>query len=102
VVRAFQQNQLPVFPVNPNAGRVEGLEAYPDLGSLPESVHGVSVITPPHVTETIIEQAGRLGIQHIWLQPGAESERSIARARQLGMNIIAGGPCVLIALRFRQ
>lgn len=102
VLRAFKQNGLPAFPVNPNADKVEGLTAYASLGSLPESVHGVCVITPPHVTDAIIEQAGRLGIKHIWLQPGAETEHGVQRALQLGMNIIAGGPCVLVALRFRQ
>ncbi|MBM4069800.1 MAG: CoA-binding protein [Planctomycetes bacterium] len=102
VLRAYVQNDLPVFPVNPNADIVEGLKSYPDLESLPEPVHGVSVITPPHVTDSIIEQAGRLGIRHIWLQPGAEAEHNVQRALQLGMNIIAGGPCLLVALRFRQ
>lgn len=101
VLRAFQQNGLAAFPVNPSADKVEGLKAYPDLASLPETVHGASVITPPDVTESIIEQAGRLGIKNIWLQPGAESENAVQRATQLGMNVIAGGPCVLVALGFR-
>lgn len=101
VLRAYRQNDLPVFPVNPNAEVVEGLKAYPDLASLPETVHGVSVVTPPHVTESIIEEAGRLGIKNIWLQPGAESDQAVHRATQLGMNLIFGGPCVLVTLRFR-
>lgn len=101
VLRAFQQNGLVAFPVNPHADRVEGVKAYPDLASLPEAVHGVSVITPPQVTDAIIEQAGRLGIKNVWLQPGAESELAVHRATQLGMNVIFGGPCVLVALRFR-
>jgi len=101
VLRAFQQNGLVVFPVNPNADQVEGLKAYPNLAALPETVDGVCVITPPHVTDSIIEQAGRLRIKNIWLQPGAESEHGVQRATQLGMNVVSGGPCVLVALRFR-
>src|SRR5947208_818807 len=101
VLRAFQQDGLAVFPVNPSADQVEGLKAYPNLASLPETVDGVCVITPPHVTDSIIKQAGRLGIKNIWLQPGAESEHSVQRATQLGMDVISGGPCVLVALRFR-
>jgi predicted CoA-binding protein len=100
VLRAFQQNGLAVFPVNPNADQVEGLKAYPNLASLPATVAGVCVITPPHVTDSIIEQAGRLGLKNIWLQPGAESEQGVQRATQLGMNVVSGGPCVLVALRF--
>ena len=35
-------------------------------------VHGVSIITPPDVTNKIIEEIIELGIQHVWMQPGAE------------------------------
>jgi hypothetical protein len=58
-LRAYQQRGLPVYPVNPNETEVEGLKCYPDLASLPEPVHGVSIVTPPAVTEQIVEQATR-------------------------------------------
>ena len=102
VLRAYLQNDLPVFAVNPLAEKVEGQPAYADLASLPESVHGISVITPPEVTQAIVEQAGALGIKHVWMQPGSESEHAIARAEALGMNVIAGGPCLLVTLRYRE
>lgn len=102
VLRSYLQNDLPVFPVNPSAEEIEGRKAFADLSSLPETVHGVSVITQPHVTETIVEEAGRLGIRHIWMQPGSERETAVARAESLGMNVIAGGPCILVALRYRE
>jgi predicted CoA-binding protein len=101
VLRAFLKKGRTAFPVNPNAGEIEGLAAYPDLISLPKTVHGICVITPPQVTESIVEQAGHLGVKHIWLQPGAESARAVQSAVQLGMNVIYGGPCVLIALGYR-
>lgn len=102
VLRVYMQNHRAVFPVNPNATEVEGLGAYPDLAALPQPVHGVSVITPPTVTEAIIEQAGKLGIKHVWLQPGAESEQAVSRAAAWGINLISGGPCILVALRYHE
>ncbi len=102
VLRAYQQQKRPVFAVNPTADEVEGVAAYPDLASLPEAVHGISVITPPQVTESIIEQAGQQGISNVWLQPGSESPAAIARAEELGMNVIAGGPCALVVLGYRE
>jgi uncharacterized protein len=101
VLRVYLQHQLPVYPVNPRADEVEGLAAYPDLASLPEPVHGISVITPPRITEAVIEEAGRLGIRHVWLQPGAESELALRRAAELGLSVIAEGPCILVTLRYR-
>src|SRR5207302_519377 len=95
VLRVYQRHHLNVYPVNPYAGEVEGLRCYPDLRSLPEKVDGVSIITPPEVTEAVIEEAAELGIPNVWMQPGAESDRAVKRAEQAGMNVIAGGPCLL-------
>jgi predicted CoA-binding protein len=102
VLRSYQQGARAVYPVNPTTDQIEGLEAYPDLESLPQSPHGVSVITPPQVTSRIVEDAVRLGIRHLWLQPGAESDEAIRLAEQHGLNLIAGGPCILVTLRFRD
>lgn len=102
VLRSYIQAGRRVFPVNPTAAEIEGLTAYPDLAALPERVHGVSIITPPAVTTGIVEQAARLGIRHLWMQPGAESEESIDKARELGLNVIHSGPCVLVMQGFRD
>jgi predicted CoA-binding protein len=102
VLRCYLQNDLVAWPVNPRAEEVEGVPCYPDLASLPESVHGVSVITPPAVTVSVVEQAAEAGIKRIWMQPGAESPEAVARAEELGLTVISGGPCLLVALGFRE
>lgn len=102
VLRAFLQRGRAVYPVNPSCDQVEGLNAYPTLAALPEAVDGICIITPPQVTESIVEQAGALGIKNLWLQPGAESEKAVALAESFGMNVIAGGPCILVALGYRE
>lgn len=101
VLLAFRRSGMVVFPVNPSVDEVEGLKAYPDITSMPQSVHGVCMTTPPHVTESVIEEAGRLGVKHVWLQPGTESTRAVARAQHFGMNVVCGGPCILVALSQR-
>jgi predicted CoA-binding protein len=102
VLRVYQQNGLDVVPVNPGGGDIEGLTAYRDLAAVPGPVDGVSIITPPAVTEKVVEQANRLGIKNIWMQPGAESARAIELAEQAGANVIAGGACILVTLRFHE
>ncbi len=102
VLRVYQQNQRPVYPVNPRATEVEGLKAYPDLASLPQPVHGASIITPPAITEQIVDDAIALGIRHLWMQPGAESGPAITRAEAAGINVIHSGPCVLVVLGYTE
>jgi len=98
VLRCYLQHGRRVFPVNPQAAQIEGLAAYGDLGTLPEPVHGISVITPPRISEWVIEQAAALGIERVWMQPGAESIAAIARAEAAGMSVIADGSCILVEL----
>lgn len=102
VLRAYQQNNLEVVPVNPSASEIEGLPVSADLPSIAEKVDGVSIVTPPKVTEQIVNQAIGMGIMNIWMQPGAESQDAIQIAEHAGANVIAGGPCVLVALNFRE
>jgi predicted CoA-binding protein len=96
VLRAYLAQGMAAFPVNPNEDEVEGLLCHPTLASLPQRPHGVSVITPPDVTDRILRDAAALGIRHVWLQPGAESGDSERIAGELGLRLISGGPCILV------
>ena len=80
---------------------IEGQTAYATLADAPP-VESLSIVTPPPVTEQIVEQAIAAGVQHIWMQPGAESEAAIERARSGGLTVIASGPCLLVALGYRE
>ena len=62
----------------------------------------VSVITPPAVTGRVVEEAGRRGTRQLWMQPRAEGDAAVRSARELGMNVISGGPCLLVVLGFRE
>ncbi|KAJ3190174.1 hypothetical protein HDU85_000465 [Gaertneriomyces sp. JEL0708] len=98
VFRWYLSQGLSVIPINPTQPEVEDHKAVPSLSALLDpSAVSVSVITPPKVTRGIIEEAAKLGIKNIWLQPGAESAEAIQLATDHKMNIIAGGPCVLVS-----
>lgn len=99
VLRHYVRHGRRAHPVHPTAHEIEGLAAVSRLGSLSGPVHGVSIVTPPAVTEGVIYEAIALGIRHIWMQPGAEHEAAMDRARDAGVNVIGYGPCVLIELR---
>jgi predicted CoA-binding protein len=54
------------------------------------------------VTEQVVEQAIARGIESVWMQPGAESDRAVARCEAAGVNVIANGACVLVVLGYRD
>jgi predicted CoA-binding protein len=100
VLRCYLQHDMKAYPVHPKASEVEGQPCYPSLRELPEPVRAASVITPPPMTERVVEDAHAAGVEFVWMQPGAESPAAVARAEELGLTVIAGGPCVLVALGF--
>ena len=102
VLRAYQQRGLPVVAVNPHETEIEGTRCVPRLEDIDPEPGAVSIITPPDITEHVVEEAGRLGIRHLWMQPGAESEAALERAEQLGIEVIAGGPCALVVFGYRE
>ena len=102
VLRCYQQHGKEVYPINSRATEVEGLKAYPSLAALPVKVKAISVITPPAITEQVVREAAAAGVAHIWMQPGAESEAAIRTAESLGMSVIAGGPCLLVVMGYRE
>lgn len=102
VLRCYLQHGRTAYAVNPRDSEVEGAPCVKDLASLPGRVHGLSIITPPPVTERLVDEAHAAGITRIWMQPGAESPRAIERCRELGISLVAGGPCVLVVMGYRE
>lgn len=100
VLRSLMQAGREVMPINPRAEEIEGLTCYPSLTDLPTRPHGVSFITPPKITEQIVDQAIELGIEHLWMQPGAESIQATKKAEAAGINVIPGTACLLVLLGY--
>jgi predicted CoA-binding protein len=102
VLRTYLQRGLEVHVVHPREKVIEGVATVPDIASLPDGVRGLSIITPPAITEQLVGEAAAKGIRRLWMQPGAESAKALADAEALGLSVIAGGPCLLVALGFRE
>lgn len=102
VLRCYQQHGMEVFPINPRADEIEGLKAYPSLSALPKRVTGISVITPPKITEQVVKEAIAAGVKSIWMQPGAESQAAVREAEAAGLEVIANGACILVVIGYRE
>jgi len=102
VFRCYLQHDRDVIPVHPREATIQGHATAPSLRELPHPVDAVSVITPPAVTEQVVEDAIAAGVRFVWMQPGAESDAAIAAARDAGLRVIAGGPCLLVVMGYRE
>lgn len=102
VLRCYLENKRKVVPVHPKETEIEGLACVASVAELPEEVNSISVITPPQITEQVVQQAAAKGIENIWMQPGAESPAAISFCQEKGINLIADGTCVLVVLGFSE
>ena len=95
-VRAFRQQGYTVVPINPHETEVEGLKAYPTVLDVPGSIDMASFYVPPDIGEQVIGDVARKGIAEVWLNPGADSDELIARARALQIQPIVA--CSIVAI----
>ena len=102
VLRCYLQHGRDAVAIHPHETEVEGVPAYARLADVPETPGALSIITPPPVTERLVEEAAAAGIRHVWMQPGAESPAAVARAEEAGLNVIHGGACLLVVLRYKE
>lgn len=102
VLRCYLQNKKTVIPVNPKVAVVEGIATVAGVADLPDHVSSISVITPPTVTEQVVEAAIARGITNIWMQPGAESAAAVERCKAAGINVIADHSCLLVVLGYSE
>ena len=102
VLRCYLQHGLPVVAVNPKLEVVEGVRCYASLAAAPGPARAVSVVAPPAAAAAIVADAVAARVKHLWFQPGAEDAAAVEAARKAGIGVIAFGPCVLVALGFRD
>lgn len=102
VLRCYMQDGRSVVPVHPAQKMIEGLDCVASVTDLPDDVDSISMITPPRITEKVVELAVAKGIRNIWMQPGAESPVAVAYAQKHGVNVIADGSCLLVVLHYHE
>ena len=87
-VRAFRQQGYTVFPVNPKESEIEGLSVYRSIRDVPVRPQMVSAYLPPPALLNILPDIAARGCDELWLNPGTESDRVLAEAERLGLNVI--------------
>ena len=102
VLRVYLQHGKKVIPVNPRESEIEGISCVADIQDLPPGVKSISVITPPQVTEQVVDKAIAKGIASIWMQPGAENPAAVEKCRKNNINVIADGSCILVVFGYRD
>jgi hypothetical protein len=96
-VRAHRKSGYDVYPVNPKADVIEGLKSYRALAEIPvERLDRITVYLAPEIALKVLPEIIEKSADEVWFNPGSESDRLLARSRELGLNVIAG--CSIVDL----
>jgi predicted CoA-binding protein len=95
-LRAFERQGYTVVPINPNEREIEGHRAYASVNDYPERIDMATVYVPASIGVAVMDELAKKGIAEVWLNPGADDDDVIARARALGLNVIVA--CSIIGI----
>ena len=95
-LRAFERHGDRVIPINPNEREVEGHKTFASVLEVPEPIDMATVYVPPDVALRVVEDLAKKGIPEVWLNPGADDDAVVARARELGLNTVVA--CSVIGI----
>ena len=98
IYRDLKRKGFTVYPVNKNRDTVDGEKTYRSLDELPQHPTIVNVVVPPHEALLVLEKCKELGLDNVWLQPGAESSEVISFLEAGNFNYLASA-CIMVESR---
>ena len=97
IYRKLKARGYEVYPVNPMYDTVEGDKCYKDISSMPKVPEVLNMVVSPKSGRSVIEEAAKLGVKYIWLQPGTYNDELLKLINELGLEQVQA--CVLVAAR---
>ena len=95
-LRAFERQGYRVLAINPNEKEVEGHKTFASVLDVPEPIDMATVYVHADAGVRVMDDLAKKNVAEVWLNPGADDSIVVARARQLGLNVIQA--CSIIAI----
>lgn len=69
--RAISKKGYSVFPVNPNAGQINGKKCYAAVSEIPGKIENVIIALPSEKVMPVLKDCAKAGVKRVWLHQGA-------------------------------
>ena len=73
IYRDLRNKGYNVTPINPKEETIEGDRAYNTIEEMPKLPDIANFVVPPPIAIKIAQNISKLGVKHLWFQPGSES-----------------------------
>ncbi|MEQ8676211.1 MAG: CoA-binding protein [Aggregatilineales bacterium] len=94
IYKKLRDTGYQVFAINPNAEEVEGDPCYPTIGSIPDGIENVVIVTTPEVTDSVVRDCADAGVKRVWMHRSlgnSVSDDAVEFCRQHGIQVLDGG-----------
>ena len=95
IYKRFRSVGYDVFPVNPNAEKVEGDPCFSSVKTIPGGVDAVVVATHPKASEQVVRDCAEAGVSKVWIHhsfgEGSFSAEAVDFCRENDISVIPGG-----------
>lgn len=88
IFKELREKGFDICPVNPKVEEIDGVKCYKSVSDIPDAYEKLFLATPKDVTDSIIKDAAKKGIKHIWIQQMANTKESSTLANDLGIELI--------------
>lgn len=88
ILMNLKNRDYEVYPVNPRLEKIEGITCYHSLADIPLKVDVVDFVIPPERTVETLKECKKLGLDRIWLQPGAENDATIEYCDRNNLKVV--------------
>jgi uncharacterized protein len=95
-LRAFARQGHTVFAINPHEREIEGHPAYASVLEVPVPIDMATIYVPPEIGVSVMDDLAKKQVAEVWLNPGADGDDVVARARELGLRTIQA--CSILAI----
>jgi uncharacterized protein len=95
IFKELKSKDYCIYPVHPTLDQFEGVSCFKTIAALPDEVTALIICTKPENTLTLVKEAVKKNIRHLWLQQGAQTSEAVQYAHEHDLNLIHR-ECVLM------
>ena len=88
VAMYLKENGYTIYPVNPGHDKIAGMDCYPDLESIPDSIDVVDIFRRAEFAPLIVDSTIAIGAKAVWMQDTVIHEEAGKKAEEAGLLVV--------------
>ena len=88
VAMYLKENGYTIYPVNPGHDKIAGMDCYPDLESIPDSIDVVDIFRRSEFAPLIVDSTIAISAKAVWMQDTVIHEEAGKKAEEAGLLVV--------------